>query len=174
MANSSELKRLWRRYRESRGTKKQMSSQASSGSSNWLRSSSWDSKASMVLDEATAMIVGLGLDMKPAEEFIEYALDDDDDDDGGDPRFRKNPHGIGCSRTFEVPYSPPISPASMRPPVPQGNNVGPRYELLRAWKAKSIDFMTGKGKGRMPGDSADERYKVVLDGAASRAKSSAN
>lgn len=166
-----ELKRLWRRYREYRVTKKLMSSQASS------ESSSRESKDSMVLDEATAMIVGLGLDMKPEEGFIEYALDDDDDDDdydGGDPRFRRNPHGIGCSRTFEVPYTPPISQAAMRPPVPQGNHFGPRDELLRVWKAKTIDFMKGKGKGRMPGDRVDERYKMVLDGAASRAKSSAN
>ena len=163
------LKRLWRRYRESRATKKLMSSQASSGSS------SRESKESIVLDEATAIIVGLGLDMKPDEGFIEYALDDDydDDDDGGDPRFRKNPHGIGCSRTFEAPYTPPIPPAAMRPPMPQGNNVGPRDELLRVWKAKTMDFVKGKGKGRMPGDRADERYKIVLNGAASRAKSSA-
>ena len=170
MAIRSELKGLWRRYRESRATKKLMSSQASS------ESSSRESKESMVLDEATAIIVGLGLDMKPEEGFIEYALDDDyDDGDGGsDPRFRKNPHGIGCSRTFEVPYTPPIPRAAMRPPMPQGNNVGPRDELLRVWKAKTMDFVKGKGKGRMPGDRADERYKLVLDGAASRAKSSAN
>ena len=169
MAISFELKRLWRRYRESRATKKLMSSQASSGSS------SRESKESMVLDEATAIIVGLGLDMKPEEGFIEYALDDDyDDEDGGsDPRFHKNPHGIGCSRTFEVPYTSPIPPAAMRPPVPQGNTVGPRDELLRIWKAKTFDFVKGKGKGRMPGDRANERYKIVLDGAASRAKSSA-
>ena len=170
MAIRSELKRLWRRYRESRATKKLNSSQASS------ESSSRESKDSTVLDEATAIIVGLGLDMKPEEGFIEYAPDDDyDDDDGGDdPRFHKNPHGIGCSRTFEVPYTPPIPPAAMRPTMPQGNNIGPRDELLRVWKAKTIDFVKGKGKGRMPGDRADERYKLVLNGAASRAKESAN
>ena len=169
MAIRSELKRLWRSYKESRATKKLMSSQASSESSNR------ESKDSMVLDEATAIIVGLGLDMKPEEGFVEYALDDDcDDDDGGDdPRFRKNPYGIGCSRTFEVPYNP-IPPAAMRPPVPQGNSIGPRDELLRVWKAKTSDFVKGKGKGRMPGDRTDERYKMVLDGAASRAKSTAN
>lgn len=130
----------------------------------------------MVLDEATAIIVGLGLDMKSEEGFIEYAPEDDyDDDDGGsDPRFHKNPYGIGCSRTFEVPYTPPLPSAAMRPPVPQGNNVGPRDELLRVWKAKTVDLVKGKGKGRMPGDRTDERYKIVLNGAASRAKSSAN
>lgn len=170
MAGPSELKRLWRKYREYRVTKKQRSSQASS------ESSSRDSKGSVELAEATSMIVGLGLDMKQEEECIEYALDDDD------PRFINNPHGIGCSRTYEVPYdsvtnSLSTSPASMCPFVPRGINVDRSDELLSfskpgGWKTESIDVVKGKRKGRMPGDSADDRYKFLLDGSASRAESS--
>lgn len=171
MGGPSELKRLWRKYREYRTTKKQRSSQASSGSS------SRDSKGSMALEEATSMIVGLGLDTKQEEEYIGHALDDDD------PRFVNNPHGIGCSRTYEVPYdsvtkSLSTSPASMRPLVPRETNMNESDELLSlpklgSWKTESIDMVKGKRKGRMPGDSADDRYKFLLDGPASRAKSAA-
>ena len=123
------------------------------------------------------MIVGLGLDMKQEEEYIEYALDDDD------PRFRNNPHGIGCSRTYEVPYnsvtsSLSTSPASMRPLVPQENKINGSDELLScpklgAVKSERIDMVKGKRKGRMPGDSPDDQYKFLLDGPSSRAKPSA-
>ncbi|KAL9064182.1 MAG: hypothetical protein Q9161_009052 [Pseudevernia consocians] len=171
MAGSAELRRLWRKYREFRTPKKQRSSQASSGSS------SRDSKGSMALEEATSMMVGLGLDTKQEEEYVEHALDDD-------PRFVNNPHGIGCSRTYEVPHesvtnSLSTSPASMRPLVPRETNMNESDELLSfpklgSWKTESIDMVKGKRKGRMPGDSADDRYKFLLDGpASSRAKSTA-
>lgn len=171
MAGPTDLKRLWRRYREYRVTKKQKSSQASS------ESSSRDSKESTALEEATIMVVGLGLDTKPEEEHIEYARDDDH-------RFINNPHGIGCSRTYEVPYDLATnsllstSPGSMRPRVPRRVNVDKSDALfsfpeLGAWKTESIDTVKGKRKGRMPGDSADDRYKFLLDGPATRAKFSA-
>lgn len=170
MAGPSELKKLWRRYREYRVTKKQRANQTT------LESSSRDSKESMALEEATAMIVGLGLDTKQEEEYVEYALNDD-------PRFINNPHGIGCSRTYELPYdsvasSFSTSPASTRSPVPREINVNESDELLScpkpgAWKAESIDMAKGKRKGRMPGDSADDRYKFLLDGPPSRTKLSA-
>lgn len=173
MAGPSELKRLWRNYREYRATKKK-SRQASSGSS------SRDSKDSMALDEASIMIVGMGLDSKEEEEYEEYDeyfLDDDD------PRFINNPHGIGCSRTYEEPYvfvgdSRSPSPAPVRPLVPQepepneGDRL-PSFPNLGPWKPEGIDMVKGKRKGRMPGDSADDRYKFLLDGPAPRPKFSA-
>ena len=133
----------------------------------------------MTLDEANVMIVGLGIDTKREEEYIEYALDDDDD-----PRFINNPHGIGCSKTYEeLPYesntnSLSSSPASMRPLVSQETDTNENDELpsipkLGAWKMESIDMVKGKRKGRMPGDSPDDRFKFLLDGTASRAKFSA-
>ena len=175
MAGPSELKRLWRKYREYRVSKKQRSSQASS------ESSSRDSKDSVALDEACIMIVGMGLDSKEEEEeeeeYIEYLLDDDD------PRFIDNPHGIGCSRTYEESYdsvmnSLSTSPASVCPIVPQETepNEGDRllsFPKLGPGRSESIDMVKGKRKGRMPGDSADDRYKSLLDGPASRAKFSA-
>ena len=167
MAGTSELKKLWRKYREYRVSKKQRSSQESSES---LRQ---DSKGSMVLDEATIMVVGLGLASKQEEERIEYLIDDD-------PRFIDNPHGIGCSRTYEEPYdsvmnSLSTSPASTRPVVPQDVDLNQgdgllSFSKLRACKSESIDMVKGKRKGRMPGDSAEDRYKFLLDGSASRAK----
>ena len=175
MASSSEMKRLWRKYiemyREYRVTKKQRSSQASS------ESSSRDSKESMALDEAALIIVGLGLDSKQEEEeYIDFMLDDD-------PRFIDNPHGIGCSRTYEEPYDSGIgsfstSPASMRPLVHQeiDFNAGDRllsFPKLGACKSESIDMVKGKRKGRMPGDSADDRYKFLLDGPAAQTRFSA-
>ena len=171
MAGTSELKRLWGKYRKYRITKKQRSSQASS------ESSSRDSKDSMALDEAAIMVVGLGLDLKQEEEYIEYLLDDDD------PRFIGNPHGIGCSRTYEEPYVSVInslstSPASVHPLVLQEvePNEGDRllsFPNLGPWRSDSIDMVKGKRKGRMPGDSADDRYKFLLDGRASRSRFSA-
>lgn len=172
MVGPSELKRLWRNYREHRATKKK-SRQASS------ESSSRDSKDSMALDEASIMIVGTGLDSKEEdyEEYDGFILDDDD------PRFINNPHGIGCSRTYETPYdsvsnSRSPSPASVRPLVPQEPepNEGDRllpFPNLGPWKPEGIDMVKGKRKGRMPGDSADDRYKFLLDGPASRSKFSA-
>ncbi len=169
MAGPSELKRLWRKCKEYRSAKKQRSSQASS------ESSSRDSKGSLELEETTSMIVGLGLDIKQ-EEYIELTLDDDD------PRFRNNPHGIGCSRTYEVPYngvtsSVSTSPASMRPLVPRENKINGSGELLSRFKLgavrpESIDMVKGKRKGRMPGNRADDRHKFLLDGPSSRAKPS--
>ena len=170
MAGPSELRNLWRKYREYRVAKKQRSSQASP------KSSSRNSKDSMALEDATNMIVGLGIDMKQEEEYIEHAQEDDD------PRFINNPHGIGCSRTYEEPFdnstnSLSTSPASMRPAVPRGVVFNESDETIlfpkpRAWKAESIDMVKGKRKGRIPGDSADDRYKFLLDGSAARAKSS--
>lgn len=153
-------------------TKKQRSSQASS------ESSSRDSKDSAALDEATTMIMGLGLglDTKQEEEYIEYAPDDD-------PRFINNPHGIGCSKTYEEPYdsvtsSLSTSPASTRPPMPRRIKINQSDELfpfpeLGTWKKESIDTVKGKRKGRMPGDSEDDRFKFLLDGPRSRVKFSA-
>ena len=120
------------------------------------------------------MVVGLGLDTKQ-EEYIPIVLDDD-------PRFVDNPTGIGCSRYYELPYdsvtNSPLStsPASMRPPVPQAINFNESdeqlpFSKLGAWRPRSYDMVKGKRKGRMPGDSADDRYKFLLDSAASRAKS---
>ena len=168
MAGTRELKRLWRKYREYRITKKQRSNS---------ESSSRDIKASMALDETNIMVVGLGLDMKPEDEYIGYLLDD------VDPRFVGNPHGIGCSKTYEEPYvsimdSLPKSPASVHPRVPQ--KVGPNeddrllsFPNLKLWRSPSIDMVKGKRKGRMPGDSEDDRYKFLLDGPASRSRFSA-
>ena len=173
MAGTSELKRLWRKCREHRVTKKRRSSQPSS------ERSSRDSKDSMALDETAIVVVGLGLDVKQEEEYLEYQLDDDDDD----PRFIGNPHGIGCSRTYEEPYvsvidSVSTSPASVRPRVHQ--EVEPiegdqllSFPNLGPWRSDSIDRVKGKRKGRMPGDSADDRYKFLLDGQASRSRFSA-
>ena len=171
MGRTSELKGLWRKYREYRTNKKQRSSRASS------ESSSRDSKDGMALDEATGMVVGLGLDLKPEEEYLEFLSDDDD------PRFIDNPYGIGCSKTYEEPYISvidplPTSPASVRPLVPEeiepieGDRL-PSFPNLGPWRSDSIDMVKGKRKGRMPGDSADDRYKFLLDGRASRSKSSA-
>ncbi|CAF9922047.1 hypothetical protein IMSHALPRED_005319 [Imshaugia aleurites] len=148
MARSFELKRFWRRYREHRLTKKRRR----------------DSEESMALEEATATMVGLGLGMKQEEEYVEIEHDDD-------PRFINNPHGIGCSRTYEVPYdsatnSLSTSPASMRPLLRReinGSDDLVSFRKLGAWKAESIDMVKGKRKGRMPGDSADDRYKFLLD-----------
>ena len=171
MGRTSELKRMWRKYREYRITKKQQSSQASS------ESSGRNSKDSMALDETAIVVVGLGLDVKQEEENIEYLIDDDD------PRFIGNPHGIGCSRTYEMPYDSVMnsfsaSPASVRPLVPQEvePNEGDRllsFPNLGPWRSESIDMVKGKRKGRMPGDSADDRYKFLLDGRASQSRFSA-
>ena len=176
MGRTSELKRLWRKYRDYRTMKKQRSSQASSESSS-RDSTSRDSKDGMALDEATIMVVGLGLDLKPEEEHLEVLLDDDD------PRFIGNPYGIGCSRTYEEPYvsvknSLPTSPASVHPLRPEeiepieGDRL-PSFPNLGPWKAENIDMVKGKRKGRMPGDSADDRYKFLLDGRASQSRFSA-
>ena len=161
MAGTSELKKLWRKYREYRVSKKQRSSQESS------ESSSRNSKERMALDEATIMIVGLGLDTKQEEQCIEYLMNDD-------PRFIGNPHGIGCSRTYEEPYdsvmnSLSTSPASTRPVMPREVNFNEgdgllSFPKLRACKSENIDMVKGKRKGRMPGDSAEDRYKFLLDG----------
>lgn len=183
MAGPFELKKLWTKYRPNRIAKKQRSSQASS------ESSSRDSKGSMALDEANVMMVGLGIDTKQEEGYIDYgyiehALDDDDVDVDDDPRFINNPHGIGCSKTYEeLSYdgstnSFSSSPASTRPLVPREIDINesdelPSFPKLGAWKMESIDMVKGKRKGRMPGDSADDRFKFLLDGPASRAKSSA-
>ena len=172
MGRTSELKRLWRKYRQYRIDKKQQrSTRASSGSS------SRDSKDSMVLDETAIVVVGLGLEVKrQEEEYIEDLLDYED------PRFIGNPVGIGCSKTYEESYvgfmDPlPTSPASMRPLVPRElePNEGDRllFPELELWRSPSIDVVKGKRKGRMPGDSADDRYKYLLDGRASRSKLSA-
>lgn len=162
MVGPSELKRLWRKYREYRITKR--------------RDSSGGSKESIALDEATSTIVGLGLDTKQDEEYVEYVLYED-------PRFINNPHGIGCSKDYEEPYSSNTtsfssSPASMRHRVPRKIEINESAELrsfptLGAWKTESIDMVKGKRKGRMPGDSADDRYKFLLDGPASRGRFSA-
>lgn len=170
MAGPFELKKLWGRYREYRVTKKQMASQTSS------ESSSRNSTESAALDEATALVVGMGLDTKQEEKYVEYALNDD-------PRFINNPHGIGCSRTYELTYdsvanSLSTSPASTRPPLPREINVNETDERLSwpelgAWKAESIDTAKGKRKGRMPNDSVDDQYKFLLDGPASRTRFSA-
>ena len=177
MAGTFELKRLWKKYREYRITKKQRSSQESP------ESSSRDSKDTMILDEATVIIVGLGVDSKREEEYIEYILDDGDPHFDSDPRFVGNPYGIGCSRTYEEPYdgginSVSISPASIRPLMPQEMEPIEDDRLLSpsklgVWRSESIDMVKGKRKGRMPGDSADDRYKFLLDGTASRSKISA-
>ena len=169
MAGPSGLKSWWRKYREYRVTRKQRSSQASS------ESSSRDSNDSMALDEATTMVVGLGLDTKREEQFIEHAVD-------VDPRFINNPHGIGCSRTYEEPYdavtsSLSTSPASIRP-SPRRIDINESDELisfpkLATRRMESIDMVKGKRKGRMPGDSADDRFKFLLDGPASPGKFSA-
>ena len=172
MAGTSELKRLWRKYREYRITKKQrrLSQATSSGSS------SRDSKDVMMLDDAAIAVVGLGLDSKQEveEEYIEDMLDDED------PRFIGNSYGIGCSRTYEEPYngvfhSISTSPASVCPIVPQDTdlNEGDRplsFPNLGPSRLGSIDRVKGKRKGRMPGDSPDDRFKNLLDGPASRGK----
>ena len=167
MAGPSELKRLWRKYREYRITKKQTASQASS------ESSGRGSKENLGLDEAATMVVGLGLDTKQEEEYIENAPDDD-------PRFINNPYGIGCSKTFEEPYdsvtnSLSTSPASMRPLVPRETNINENDDQFPPFKlgpcrVESIDMVKGRRKGRMPDDSADDRYKFLLDGPASRSR----
>ena len=167
MARPGELKRLWRKYREYRINKKRRSSQATS------ESSSMDSAA---LEEAKIMVVGLGLDMKQeeAEECVAVALEQD-------PRFVNNPTGIGCSRHYEAPYdsvtNSPVStsPASMRQRVPQDISVNESdeqlpFSKLGPWKPTSFDMMKGKRKGREPGDSAEDRYKFLLDRAACQAK----
>ena len=170
MGRTSEL-RLWRKFREYRINKKQQSSQESS------ECSSRDSKDSMVLDETAIIVVGLGLDLKQEEEYIDYLLDDDD------PRFIGNPHGIGCSKTYEEPYfgvinSRSTSPTSVHALLPQEDepNEGDRllsFPNLGPWRSGSIDMVKGKRKGRMPGDSADDRYKFLLDGRASQSRFSA-
>ena len=151
------MKRLWRKYREYRVTKKLRSD--SSGDS---------SKDSMALDETAIVVVGLGLGSKQEEGVMDYLLDDDD------PRFIGNPYGIGCSKTYEEPYisvrkSPSTSPASKRPVTPQeaGTNEGDgllSFPDLGLWRSASIDMVEGKRKGRMPGDSPEDRYKFLLDG----------
>lgn len=161
------------RYREYWATKKK-SRQAS------LESSSWDSNDSTALDEASIMIVGMGLDSKEEEEYEESNENFLDDDD---PRFFNNPHGIGCSRTYEEPYdsvSNPRSPSSapVRPLVPQEpkpneGDILLSFPNLGPWRSEGIDMVKGKRKGRMPGDSADDRYKFLLDGPASPSKFSA-
>ena len=172
MGRTSELKRLWRKYRQYRIDKKQRSTRANSGSS------SRDSKNSMVLDETAIVVVGLGLEVKQEEEeYIEDLLDDDD------PRFIGNPFGIGCSKTYEEPYvsvmdSLSTSPASMQPLVPQKIEPNEDDRLLSfpdlgLWRSPSIDMVKGKRKGRMPGDSAEDRYKFLLDGRAARSRLSA-
>lgn len=171
MGRTSELKRLWRKYRNYRINRKERSTQATSGSSRR------DSKDNMALDETAIVVVGLGLELKQEEQCIEYLLDDDD------PRFIGNPFGIGCSKTYEEPYvgvinSLSTSPASMQPLVsqevePNEGDQSLSFPDLELWRSASIDMVKGKRKGRMPGDSADDRYKFLLDGRASRSRLSA-
>ena len=151
-----QLKRRWRKFREDRNNKKQRRTSQSSS-----ENSSPGSKGSMTLDETKMIAAGLGVD----------------------PRFIKNPHGIGSSRTYEESYesvmqSLSTSPASSRPNVPQ--DIGPRdndgllpFANLRPPKPANIDMAKGKRKGRMPGDSADDRYKYLLDSLELRFRSSA-
>ncbi len=121
----------------------------------------------MVLDEGTIMAVGWGRDTKRGDVYVEYVDED--------PRFINNPHGIGCSRTYEMPYESSLSnsPASSIAPARQEINPNdsdgwlPTPHLGR-WRSESIDEVKGKRKGRMPGDSAEDRYKFLLDGPASR------
>lgn len=170
MAGPSELKRLWRNYRNYRAAKKE------------ARQASWESlssnsKDSIALDDGRIIIVGMGLDSKEEEEYAECSLDDDD------PRFINNPYGIGCSRTYEEPYAGvenarSASPASVRSLVPQETDPNEGYRLpsfpnLGPWKPEDIDMVEGKRKGRMPDDSAEDRYKLELDGLATRSKFSA-
>ena len=127
----------------------------------------------MVLEEAVIMIVGYERDTKEKAEHFEYKPK-------GDPRFIDNPHGIGSSKAYEAPYdssssSLSTSPASRRSLTPQETNTNESDGLLsspkpRPSKTESIDLEKGKRKGRMPGDSADDRYKVLLAGPASQAK----
>lgn len=159
MAGPAELKRLWRRYRDYRVNKKRRSSQVTS------ESSSGDSAA---LEEAKGIVVGLGLDMKQEEECVAVAQEEDF-------RFIDNPTGIGCSRYYETDSPLSTSPASMRHRVPQRISVHESdeqvpFSKLGPWKPTSFDTTKGKRKGRMPGDSAEDRYKFLLDGAASQAK----
>ncbi len=115
-----------------------------------------DRKGSMVLDEGTIMVVGLGLDSERKEVYIEYV---------DDPRFINNPHGIGCSRTYEMPHGSSLSssPASTTGPARQGVNANESdgvlpFPNLGQWKPDSIDMVKGKRKGRMPGDGTEDRY----------------
>lgn len=174
MAGPFELKRLWRKYREYRVEKKRRLSEDS------LNSLGQESFENFVLDEGRVLVVGLGIDTKNEVEYVEDGLDDDDDDDD-DPRFINNPHGIGCSRTYEVPYddfvnSLSASPASTPhrpPPEIDPNEVDGLRALARLgpWKVEHIDMVKGKRKGREPGDSASDRYKFLLDGHSPRTKS---
>ena len=123
------------------------------------------------------LVIGLGLDMKQEEEeCFAFALEED-------PRFVDNPTGIGCSRYYEAPYdsvtdSPlSTSPASTCHRVPQDISVNESdeqlpFSKLGPWKPESFDMMKGKRKGREPSDSDEDRYKFLLDIAASPAKSS--
>ena len=166
MAGPFELKRLWRKYREYRVNRK---GRLSEGSLDGMRR---DDLENPVLEEAGVIVVGLGMGTKHDVEHVEYGLDDDEDDDD-DPRFINNPHGIGCSRTYEVPYDDFInslstSPASMSSRPPQEIDLDEIDGLrslarLGPWKSEHIDMVKGKRKGREPGDSANDRYKFLLD-----------
>ena len=180
MAGISELKRLWRKYREYRTTRKlQRSNQ------RMLESSIRGCREDVGLEEGTDMMVGWGLGSRQ-DAYIEYAHD-------VDPRFINNPYGIGCSRTYEIPYdkdpdSLSTSPASTSPDVNDSDELLP-YPDVMIRKAESIDMVEGKGKGkereRIPGDSADDRhnslpnhsaddpFKDLLDGPAPHTNSSA-
>lgn len=122
------------------------------------------------------MIIGMGLDRKEEEECITFAPEDD-------PRFFDNPTGEGCSRYYEAPYdnvtiSPlSTSPSSLHPlmsPEISVNWSDERlpFSRLRPWKPASEDIVEGKRKDREPSDT-DDQYKILLDGAASQAKSTA-
>ncbi|CAD6581300.1 MAG: hypothetical protein ASARMPREDX12_000419 [Alectoria sarmentosa] len=182
MVGPSELKGLWRKYREYRAAKKQRS-QASS------ESSSRGSKGSTGLEEATSMIVGLGLETEQRSQassgssnrgikgsmvleeatgiITGYETDTKLEQQcieyalDIDPRFIDNPDGIGCSRTYEEPDEP------------YEFDEQSSFPQLAAWRTDSIDRVKGKRKGRMPGDRADDRYKSLLDILASRPKFSA-
>ena len=171
MAGASELKRLWRKCRKNRASKKQRARQES------LEILSRHCKNSIALEEAAIIVVGLGLNTKQEEEYADYRFEKD-------PRFFNNPIGIGCSKTFEVPYdsardSLSTSPASRSPLVSTVNSSSTgsdglgSFPNLGACKSQIIDMVKGKRKGRMPGDSAEDRYKFLLDGRAARLEYSA-
>ena len=167
MAVSIQLKKLWRKYREYRtGRKQRRASRSGSGSTGPGK------KTSMALDETELIAVGLGLNTKEESEGdTEYAREDD-------PRFIKNPHGIGCSKTYEVSYEDVMQslstpPKPSRPQVPRdigpmNSNGLPPFANLGAPRSESIDTAKGKRKGRMP----DDRYKSSFDNPKSEFQSS--
>lgn len=166
MAGPSELKGFWRRSIDFLTSKKQRrTSQASQASSE---SSGGDGQRRMMLDEANVMITGLAMDTKLEAVCIEYA--------SADPRFIGNPHGVGCSKNYELPYDNVMNPLSTSPASRQSSgpgkinvneNDGPSpFPPPGAPMAEGEDNLKGKRKGRMPGDSEDDRYKSLFDAAA--------